>query len=317
MTTKNLSRAEAAGFFLAHDNFTILTHRRPDGDTLGSAAALCLGLQKMGKKAWVLNPTESLDGLGWLLNDITKDFAESQDTIVAVDVAAPNMLPRDFEPLAVKTALRIDHHGSCTPFAPEELVDDQSASCAEIICDILTLLGVEMDADIADALYVGVATDTGCFRYANTNAHAFLVASVCAQAGADISGLNLELFESHSLAKLRLHAWIAENVKIFGDGELALVAIPKAVEERLGVTDAELGNLSSYARSIEGVCLAATLRQGKYGETKISVRAVPGWDAAAVCEKFGGGGHPGAGGATSRLSLEETAKLLEEYMLEA
>ena len=78
MKTKNLSRAEAAGFFLARDNFTILTHRRPDGDTLGSAAALCLGLQKMGKKAWVLNPTESLDGLGWLLNDITKDFAESQ-----------------------------------------------------------------------------------------------------------------------------------------------------------------------------------------------------------------------------------------------
>ena len=157
MTTKNLSRAEAAGFLLAHDNFTILTHRRPDGDTLGSAAALCLGLQKMGKKAWVLNPTEALDNLGWLLNDITKDFADSGDTIVAVDVAAPNMLPRDFEPLAVKTKLRIDHHGSCTPFAPEELVDPESASCAEIICDILTLLGVELDADIADALYVGVS----------------------------------------------------------------------------------------------------------------------------------------------------------------
>ena len=96
MTMKNLTRAEAAGFFLAHDNFTILTHRRPDGDTLGSAAALCLGLQEMGKNAWVLNPTESLDGLGWLLNDITKDFADNTDTIVAVDVAAPNMLPRDF-----------------------------------------------------------------------------------------------------------------------------------------------------------------------------------------------------------------------------
>ena len=315
---KNLTRAEAAGFFLSHDNITILTHRRPDGDTLGSAAALCLGLRQLGKNAWVLNPSEPLDNLDWLLADITKDFAENKDTIVAVDVAAPNMLPKDFADLAEKCALRIDHHGSCTPFAREELVDADSASCAEIICDILTILGVQLDADMADAIYVGVSTDTGCFRYANTNAHAFLVASVCAQAGADIAGLNLELFETNSLAKLRLHAWIAENVKIFGDGELAIVAIPKAVEDRLGVTDAELGNLSSYARSIEGVCLAATLRQGKYGETKISIRAVPGWDAAAVCERFGGGGgHPGAGGATTRLSLEETAKLLEEYMLEA
>ena len=314
---KNLTRNETGEFLRSHDNFCILTHRRPDGDTLGSAAALCLGLRKLGKNAWVLNPTEPLDNLDWLLADITKDFAEAGDTILAVDVAAPNMLPRDFAELADKCLLRIDHHGSCTPFAPEELVDAESASCAEIIYDLLTLLGVELDEDIADAIYVGVSTDTGCFRYANTNAHAFLTASACAGAGADVAGLNLELFETNSLAKLRLHAWIAEHVKIFGDGELAIVAIPKAVEESIGVTDAELGNLSSYARSIEGVCLAATLRQGKYGETKISIRAVPGWDAAAVCEKFGGGGHPGAGGATSRLSLEETAKLLEEYMLEA
>ncbi len=314
---KNLTKAEAAGFFLSHDNFTILTHRRPDGDTLGSAAALCLGLRSLGKNAWVLDPTEALDGLGWLLADITKPAAEENDTIVAVDVAAPNMLPRDSADLAEKCQLRIDHHGSNTPFAAEELVDGDSASCAEIICDILHLLGVQLDADMADAIYVGVSTDTGCFRYANTNAHAFLVASLCAQAGADIPGLNLELFETNSLAKLRIQAWIVENVKLFGDGELAIVAIPKAVEERLGVSEADMGNISSYARSIEGVCLAATLRQGKFGETKISVRAVPGFDAAAVCEEFGGGGHPGAAGATSRMSLEETAKALEEIMLRA
>ena len=314
---KNLTRNETGEFLRSHDNFCILTHRRPDGDTLGSAAALCLGLRKLGKNAWVLNPTEPLDNLDWLLADITKDFAEAGDTILAVDVAAPNMLPRDFAELADKCLLRIDHHGSCTPFAPQEQLEAESASCAEIIYDLLTLLGVELDEDIADAIYVGVSTDTGCFRYANTNAHAFLTASACAGAGADVAGLNLELFETNSLAKLRLHAWIAEHVKIFGDGELAIVAIPKAVEESIGVTDAELGNLSSYARSIEGVCLAATLRQGKYGETKVSIRAVPGWDAAAVCARLGGGGHPGAGGATTRLSLEETAKLLEEYMLEA
>lgn len=314
---KELTRAEAAGFFLAHDNFTILTHRRPDGDTLGSAAALCLGLRQLGKNAWVLNPTEALDDLDWLLADITKDFAEENDTIVAVDVAAPNMLPRDSAEAGERIKLRIDHHGSSTPFAPEELVDPESASCAEIICDILTMLGVTLDEDMADAIYVGVSTDTGCFRYANTNAHSFLVASVCAQAGADIAGLNQELFETNSLAKLRIQAWIVENVKIFGDGELAIVAIPKAVEERIGVSEADMGNISSYARSIQGVCLAATLRQGKYGETKISIRAVPGWDAAAVCERFGGGGHAGAAGATSRLTLEETVKLLEEYMLEA
>ena len=314
---KNLTRAEAAGFLLSHDNYTILTHRRPDGDTLGSAAALCLGLRKLGKNAWVLDPTEPLDHLDWLMADITKPEAENGDTIVAVDVAAPNMLPRDSAHLADKCDLRIDHHGSATPFAKEELVDAESASCAEIICDILTLLGIQLDEDMADAIYVGLSTDTGCFRYANTNAHCFLVASVCAQAGADIEGLNLELFETNSLAKLKIQSWIVDNLKVFDEGKLAIVAIPKAVEERIGVTEADMGNISSYARSVEGVCLAATLRQGKYGETKISMRAVPGYDAAAVCERFGGGGHPGAAGATTRMSLEETVKLLEEYMLQA
>ena len=314
---KTLTRAEAAGFLLANDNFCILTHRRPDGDTLGSAAALCLGLRQLGKSAWVLNPPEPLDNLDWLMCDITTDAVPENAAIVAVDVAAPNMLPREFGELADFCRLRIDHHGSSTPFAQEELVDSESASCAEIICDLLTLLGIQLDEDIADAIYVGIATDTGCFRYANTTPHTFLVASVCAQAGADIHGLNQDLFESNSLGKLRLQGWIAEHVKIFGDGDLAIVAIPRAVEDRLGVTEEDMANISSYARTIQGVGLAATLRQGRFGETKISVRAVPGYDAAAVCERFGGGGHTGAAGATTRLSLEEAAKLVEEYMLEA
>ena len=119
-------------------------------------------------------------------------------------------------------------------------MDPESASCAEIICDLLTILGIQLDEDMADAIYVGLSTDTGCFRYANTNSHCFLVASVCAQAGADIAGLNLELFETNSLAKLRIQSWIVDNLKVFDQGKLAIVAIPKAVEERIGVTEADI-----------------------------------------------------------------------------
>ena len=89
-----------------------------------------------------------------------------------------------------------------------------------------------------------------------------------------------------------------------------------AVEELLGVTDDDVDNLSSYPRTVEGVCMAATLRQSKTGDTKISVRAVPGYDAAAVCARFGGGGHKGAAGATTSLPLEEAAKAVKAAMLE-
>ena len=311
MMMKNLTRAEAAGFLLVHDNFRILTHRRPDGDTVGSAAALCRGLRMLGKQAWVLCDADAWDcKFNWLLEGLTCEEISPAATVVAVDVAAEYMLSRE-----AKVALSIDHHGSNEPYAENTLVDSTSASCAELVLDVLTMLGLEMDSKIAEAVYVGLATDTGCFRYANTNAHTFFVASLCARAGAPINALNQELFETNSLAKLRLQAWMVENLKLFGDGKFAVVAIPRAVEDMLGVTEDDLGNISSFPRTVAGVCMAATLRQSKDGRTKISVRAVPGYDAAALCEKFGGGGHKGAAGGSSLLPLQEAAKAVEEAML--
>ena len=312
---KTLTRSEAAEFLLQNDNFAILTHRKPDGDTLGSAAALCLGLRSLGKTAHILENPESGARLVFLVEGLTKGEAAGNDSIVAVDVAAPNMLPRCFAQFAQKTALRIDHHGSSTPFAEAELVDPDSASCAELIGDVLVELDVHLDRQIANALYVGISTDTGCFRYANTTAHTFRVAADCAEAGAEIFRLNQLLFETNSLAKLRMHAWIAENLRLFDGGKKAIVAIPRAVEELIGVTEEDMDNISSFSRTVEGVCLAVTLRQTKDGITKISARAVPGYDAAAVCAHFGGGGHKGAAGGATSLSLEETAKQLEEIML--
>lgn len=312
---KKLTRAEAAGFLLSQDKFCILTHRRPDGDAVGSAAALCLGLRQMGKTAWVLDSGEFSQRFAFLLEGLLKETADGSDTIISVDVASPGMLPRAFETLRERVRLRIDHHSSATSFTSEELVDPESASCAELVCDVLTILGVQMEKDIATAIYVGASTDTGCFRFSNTTAHSFLIAALCAQAGAEIYRLNQELFETNSLSKLRMHAWIVEHMKLMDEGRLAVVAIPRAVEDMLGVTDDDMDNISSYPRTVAGVCMAATLRQTRDGETRISVRATPGYDAAEVCAKFGGGGHTGAAGASTHLGLEEAAKLLEEAML--
>ncbi len=312
---KMLTRNETADFLLQHDNFAILTHRKPDGDTLGSAAALCLGLRKLGKTAHILDNPETGARLAFLTGELTMEEAAETDTVVAVDVAAPNMLPKCFARYADRVQLRIDHHGSSTSFAEMELVDAASASCAELIGDVLAEMGVSPDREIANALYVGISTDTGCFRYANTTPHTFRTAAACAEAGAEIFRLNQLLFETNSLAKLRLHAWIVENMKLFDGGKKAIVAIPRAVEDLIGVTEEDMDNISSYPRTVEGVCMAATLRQTKEGITKISLRAVPGYDAAAVCAHFGGGGHKGAAGGSTTAPLEEAVKQLEEIML--
>jgi len=311
-----MTRNDAAAWLHIHDDFCILTHRRPDGDTLGSAAALCRILRQAGKNAHVLANPEMTERFAFLLEGLTKEEAGEQDTIVCVDVAAPNMLQRNAAGLENRCALRIDHHSTATSFTPNELVDPGAGACGEIIYDILMELWLELEKAAAEALYVAVSTDTGCFRFANTTDHTFLVAAACAAAGADIYRLNQHLFETNTLSKLRMRSWIVENLRLFADGKMAIVAIPRAVEDLLGVTEDDMDNISSFPRTVAGVEMAATLRQTKDGQTKISLRAVPGMDAAAVCAKFGGGGHTGAAGATSPLSLEEAAKAVKEAMLE-
>ena len=310
----HLTRAEVADFLERHDNYCILTHRRPDGDTVGSAVGLCLGLRAMGKTAHVLYNPEITPKYEPLFEGVTIKEPLEGSLIIAVDVAEDHMLPKAHGYLRNSVDLRIDHHAGNREFTPKALVDPRSASCAEIIWDILGELDIQMDEAMANAIYVGTSTDTGCFRYANTDVHTFDCAADCSAAGADVFGWNQILFETNSLEKLRLHGWMAENVKLFSEGRLAVCALPKAVEERIGVSEDDMGNLSSFVRSIEGVCMAGLLREAEDG-CKISLRAVPGYDAAAVCSLFGGGGHAGAAGGFIKLPLKEAEKALMEAML--
>ena len=127
---KMLTRNETADFLLKNDNYAILTHRRPDGDTIGSSAALCRILRKLGKTAHVICNPETTDRFAWLHEGLTKEEAGENDTIVTVDVASPGMLPKAFEHLLGRITLRIDHHSSAPSFTDVELVDGGSASCA-------------------------------------------------------------------------------------------------------------------------------------------------------------------------------------------
>ena len=312
---KILTRNECARYLLSRDNFCILSHRRPDGDTLGSTAALCRGLRSLGKTAHVLRNPEVSPRFQWLHEGLSKEAAEENDTIVTVDVASPGMLPLAFQHLLEKIDLRIDHHSAATSFTDCELVDGESASCAELVWDVLECMGVQPDQDIAEAAYVGLSTDTGCFRYSNTTAHTFATAAKCAAAGARVYELNQELFETNTLARLRMQAWIVDNMKLLRGGEMAVVAIPKRKELELGVTTDDMDNISSFPRTVAGVCMAATLRETDDDGTKISVRAIPGYDATKVTVPFGGGGHKGAAGASLKMSLEDAAKAVEEAML--
>ena len=312
----NLTRAEAAAFLKEQDNYVILTHARPDGDTVGSSAALCLGLRSLGKTAHVLRNPGITPRYAWLHEGLTVEEAGENDTIISTDVASPGMLPQEFQHLLDRVVLRIDHHGSATSFTEQELVDPNSASCAEVIWDVLACLGVSPEPRLMDAIYVGLSTDTGCFRFANTTAHTFRVAAACAEGGARVYQLNQELFETNTLGKLRMQGWIVEHMRLLHCGTMAICAIPRSVELELGVTSDDMDNSSNFPRTVAGVNVAATIRETEDGLAKISVRAVPGYDATVIAEKFGGGGHKGAAGASLRLPMAQVEQIVEQAMLE-
>ena len=303
-----LTTSNTADFLRAHNDFAIVTHRRPDGDTLGSAAVLCRGLRQLGKTAHVLENPEITPKYTFLLEGLTKAAPAENDTILCVDVASPGMLPECFAPLQNRMSLRIDHHKSDTSFTENELVDPKCAACGQLVWRILAQMGAFLDKDIATALYTAISTDTGCFRFANTQPETFRLASSCAEYCDDLYKLNHTLFETNSLARLKIQGWMAQNARFLREGKFCVCPIPLSVEKELGVTEDDMENISGFPRTIEGVELAVTLRQENEHKVKLSVRCTPQWDASAVCAQLGGGGHRGAAGASVEMTLEEAVE---------
>ena len=309
---KQLTRKQTAEFLNEKDNFVILTHRRPDGDTLGSAALLCRGLRKLGKTAHILRNPEITEKYAHLHQGLTTEQVSDGDVLVAVDTASRGMLPEAFSQYADRITLRIDHHATADSFTDYELVDGETAACGELVADVLMLISTgHFDKPMANALYTAISTDTGCFRYANTTAKTLEKAAYCAYISDELHAINQALFSTRSLGRVRLESWLIEHMLFLQEGKVAICALPKSVEEELHLTEDDLENISGFPRSIEGVKIAATIREDGENRVKISLRAAPGYDAGAICAQFGGGGHRGAAGASMTCSMDEAVEKIK------
>ena len=181
---KNLTVSEAAAFLRAHDNFLILTHRRPDGDAVGCAAALCEGLRSLGKTAAVLENPQFTPKFRPYLEGLTRADVPQDACIVSVDIASEHIFAYNAAELATRVALCLDHHGRNTAYAAAGIVEPQTAACGELILRVLQALDVSLTPRMAEALYVAISTDTGCFRFNNTTANTLRCAAACTDATA-------------------------------------------------------------------------------------------------------------------------------------
>ena len=296
--------SEAARWLQARDRFLILTHRRPDGDTIGSAIALCIGLRKLGKDAWIWENPQFTPRYAARLAGLTRKTVDRNAVIVAVDLASEGLLPNGGEQFAGKIQLCLDHHPSNSGYAAETLVQAECAACGELIWDLLVEMTAPIDPAMAEALYIAIATDTGCFRFSNTTARTFRTAAKAVEHKAQIAPINREFFEIKTKGRLQLEARLMENMEFYGGGKVAIACLPQKWVEELGVTEDDLDSISGFPRTIEGVCVGVLLRNSEPGRVKMSVRTATGYNASEYCQKLGGGGHVAAAGCSVLGTLE-------------
>ncbi len=288
---------ECAKLLLEHEAILLVTHKNPDGDTMGSAAALCSALRSKGKVAYLYaNPQTSA-----LLRPYAEPFfapvgsEEMFDFYVAVDVASESQFPKGFE---LGIDLCIDHHEINTHFAPRELIRPERSSCGEIVLEIVKALNGAPTPQEATLLYIAVSTDTGCFQYLNTNARTLHTAAELIGYGADSGKVSTDFFRKVSAARLRLEGAIYSNLSFHRDDRVVVATVTRRMLEEAGATADDLDDLAGLAGRLRGSLVSVTIREQDNGESRVSVRSGPEVSSSEICAVFGGGGHAMAAGCT-------------------
>lgn len=303
--------SQAAALLREADRILILTHHFPDGDTLGSGYALCRALHALGKQARVVcnDPIPEKYAYMW-------EGMEEQDFepafVCAVDVADANLLGEKLQPYAEQTELCIDHHASHRSYEKRLLLDADMGANAMLILQVIEELGVTVDVAMADCLYTGIATDTGCFKYSNTTPLTHRMAAQLMEAGAHAEPINRAMFDIKSRARIALEQQALQSMLFYADGRIAVMKITEEMMKTSGACEGDMEGLSPLPRQIEGVWVGATLRRKEDGSYKVSVRTGAHAEASEICVLLGGGGHARAAGCTLTGSEEEvTAQLLK------
>jgi bifunctional oligoribonuclease and PAP phosphatase NrnA len=310
-----------------NDRFVVAAHENPDGDALGSMLATTLGLRATGKDAVMFlsgtapTPGEyrflDLDGLS---RELPGDVGGR--VLLAVDCANERRIGPDNDPVErPKLVLNVDHHHDNSRFGDVNLVVDEASSTSEIVRDILRELDVALTPAIAEALYVGLVTDTGRFQYTNTTPKALRLAAELVETGADVHGIFRHVYETVQFAKLKLLARALERAELFEGGGLVVSYLLKEDFAAVGAEEPYSEGIIDSLRAVEGSEMVALIREPPRNEgpaRRVSLRSSRDEvDVSAIAREVGGGGHRQAAGFSSELPIAEIVEFLKRAFARA
>jgi len=292
----------------------LATHVNPDGDAIGSLLSLGLGLQQLGKRIYMYNASPIPAVYRFLpgVNGVRQSLPSSPewDAAIILDCGDIERIGEAVDFVrGIPMVINIDHHVTNTAFGQYRMVDTAACSSAEIVFRLLKRMAVEINPAIASAIYTGILTDTGSFRFANTNSAAYAISAEMVQCGVDPYTVAQHVYGTYSLGRIKLLNMALDSIEISANGKLSLMTLTKDMFAETDTNPEDVDGMINYAKRIEDVKVAALIMENANGAAHkrfhVSLRSDGSVDVAEIAASFGGGGHFNAAGFGVETSLKK------------
>lgn len=311
-----LDYTQTLRFLSTHEDFYILCHQSPDGDTLGSGFALMQFLRNRGKRANVLCADPFPQRYAFLSKAYEPQVFACK-TIIAVDVADAALLGKGLEEYKDKVELCIDHHISNTGFAQNILLNPKASATCEVLFELFSQSDCLMDLYMATCLYTGLATDTGCFKFENTSPAAHRAAAELMECGVPYAIINRMMFDVKSKNRIKIEQELTASMEYFCGDKITFLAVSKELMDKFQIPENEFEGLASLPMQLDGVEVGLSLKQRDADTWKVSMRSAGEANVSQICAQFGGGGHIRAAGCLMKGELADIKKTLVEAVAKA
>lgn len=304
--------SDISNAILKSSKILIIPHYNADGDCLGSAYALKLMLEELGKKADVILDEKDYDHriLKILDGVSTINDAFHPDLVISVDCADKQRMGTRVSAFdACPVTINLDHHMTNDKYGTYNFVNPMAAATGEIIYELAQFMNIGLTTQIVNNLYVAIASDTGGFAYSNTKPHTHSIAAQLLEYGINIAFINSYLFEMNSKKRLQILKYIYNSFETYYDDRIGVVSLTAKQMEEYGATSYDVGDFVTVPRSMEGVIVSMYFREEGENAVKVSLRSQL-VDVARLAQQYGGGGHERAAGCTVKGTLEDVKRML-------